>query len=160
MGTTNRGSFRGLWASMLAAAAAAIAINGIIVAAGWFNRPEALSQRSPLLPSDAVIGSVWIVLFAGMGAARWQALRSGGPNAGKLAASIVGFMVWCLAYPFLTDGLRSPALGLLVNGVTLGLNAAICLVLLKNVRRAAILMLLPIAWVAFASVGLLQGSAS
>lgn len=67
-------------------------------------------------------------------------------------------MGWCLAYPFLTDGLRSVPLGLFVNGITLGFNLALCAALWRVSKSSAWPMILPAAWVAFASVALMRAA--
>lgn len=151
----NRTDKVGLLINSAAAVLAALLLNGIIAVAGWGNHADPRPRlHEPLLPPDWVIGAVWVMLFALMGAARWFVFRSV-PQARNLSCAVVGFMVWCLAYPLFTDGLRSVPLGLLGNGITLGLNAALCMSVARASRIAAALMSVPVAWVAFASVALL-----
>lgn len=152
----NRTDKVGLLGNCAAAVLAAIILNGIIAIAGWANYAESGSgSQESSLPPDWVVGAVWVVLFALMGASRWFVIRSAA-QARSLSFAVFGFMAWCLAYPVFTDGLRSVPLGLLGNGITLGLNAAVCISLLRESRVAAALMSLPAAWVTFASIALLR----
>ena len=83
---------RGLATSIIVTVAIAAVTNGALAAFG-LNRPS--NQIWPsFAPPGPAIGVIWIVLFAGMGAAFWLA-----PTRRR---AIAGLIVLCLAYPFYT----------------------------------------------------------
>jgi tryptophan-rich sensory protein len=87
-----------------------VALNGVIFGLGW-NRP---SGPEPGIPPGWVVGSLWVVLFAAMGVARWLLLRVG--RGGAEGVSLLAFL--CLLYPLYTAGLSNDRVGLVGNVVT------------------------------------------
>jgi tryptophan-rich sensory protein len=72
------------------------------------HRPAA----SPLLPPGVVVGVVWVVILAGLGAAFWaldtaSARRSGTGVVVAAKVALVALVLYCIAYPFITgmDGM-------------------------------------------------------
>lgn len=102
-------------------------------------------------PPGWVIGLVWTLLFAALGLSRWLIL---GTRVGQTKGAdwIVLLLLLCAAYPFYTLGLRSPVMGLIGNAVT----CVFALWVANRVRQrsvtAAWLISSVAAWVAFASV--------
>lgn len=128
---------------------APLLLNGVIFGLGW-NRPRA---KSAGIPPGWVVGSLWLLLFAGMGAARWQ-LDSAPPSLFRERrtewVSLLAFL--CLIYPLYTEGLRDDRIGLGGNIVT----AAVGFVATERVAhrsRAAALLLLPTClWLTYAGI--------
>ena len=89
----------GLLANVVAAVATVIAVNAVIFLSGWFQTDMPSPQQSRLNPPGWLVGTVWVVLFAFLGAARWFVIRSGSERAGRQAGYIVLLLLFCLAYP-------------------------------------------------------------
>ena len=132
---------RRLIVTIVLTVAIAALTNGALAAFG-FNPPN--SQIWPTFaPPGATIAIVWIVLFAGMGAALTLAAE-------RRAVAVL--IVMCLAYPFYTHLFRNHLTELIGNGFTL----AYALWLIQRVRLqaplAAIFIACVAAWIVFATV--------
>jgi tryptophan-rich sensory protein len=127
----------------------ALAVNGFIAVV---NPSEMASPGSVhLQPPGYVIGTVWLVLFAAMGVARWLMLTK--PLDSIRARRLILFLLlFCLAYPFYTIGLKSEVLGLVGNLLTIALSILAVIRVSKISRLAAGLVSLVTIWVSFASV--------
>ncbi|MFC7204888.1 TspO/MBR family protein [Haloferax namakaokahaiae] len=108
--------------------------------------------RPEFAPPNWVFGPVWTTLFALMGVAAFLVSQSNSPRTRRaltvFGAQLVVNVAWSAAF----FGLQSPALGLVVIVVLLG---AICLTMWEFAqvdRRAALLLVPYLAWVAFATV--------
>jgi len=125
---------------VLTVAVAAIT-NGALAALG-FNPPN--SQIWPAFaPPGATIGIVWIVLFAGMGAAL------------ALAAdrrAVVVLILMCLAYPFYTHLFSNHLTELVGNVFTLAYAVWLALRVRFQSPLAAIFIACVAAWIVFATV--------
>ena len=105
--------------------------------------------RSPLLPPGPVIGVVWTVLFAMLGAAR--AKLHGHPREQRLVDAL---WLGCLSYPLYTDGMRNRPAAYAGNIATILTTAAI-VARIRRVSPAAARLVLPvIPWVIFATIGI------
>ena len=80
---------------------AAILINGLIYALGWNREQNDKSASGKYLPPGYVIGIVWIIILGLLGYTHYLTYPS------YASYIIVMAVLYCLAYPFLTSGLRA-----------------------------------------------------
>lgn len=141
-----------LIANIAWAVGVAVITNVIVFANGWNTGPN--EARPSLAPPGYVIGIIWTVLFACMGAARFLVRST------RLAHWIVGLIAFCLAYPFYTSGLESNAIAMAGNLATIALAAWIALRARSISPRASALIGAVAAWVCYASAITLQSLAA
>jgi tryptophan-rich sensory protein len=145
----------GLLANTGLAVGLALLGNGIIFFFGWNG--DAPGKHIPSFqPAGWVIGAVWTMLFAAMGAARWLTARArqerGRDNTGLITALILA----CFAYPYYTLGFRSAEIGLIGSLATM-LAAAIIAWRVAGQSGLAAMLVLPTAlWCAFAGAVLIR----
>lgn len=118
---------------------------------------ESSTQRVSLEPPGWVIPTIWFVLFALMGIARWRLGQVGGDAAWFAMRAIEAFAVWCAAYAYYTLGLAQltgvsalvyGAIGNLLTIAGALIVAAICA---RAQRTSAWLVLPVVAWVSYAT---------
>lgn len=80
---------------------AAIVLNGIIYGLGWNKEQNDKSMNNKYLPPGYVIAMVWVIILGLLGYTHYLVYPS------YASAIIVFAVVYCLAYPFLTGGLRA-----------------------------------------------------
>jgi len=138
----------GLISNISIAILSALVVNGFIA---LVNPSEMASPGSVhLQPPGYVIGTVWLVLFAAMGAARWLLLTK--PiNTVHARRLVLSLLLFCLAYPFYTMGLKSEVIGLVGNVLTIALSFFVVIRVGRISRLAAGLVSLVSVWVTFAS---------
>ena len=106
---------RGLAANLVVFVGLPVVLNGVIFGLGW-NRA---SGPNVGIPPGWFVGSMWVVLFAGMGLARWLLLRAATGRAEQRRVEWVSLLAFlCLLYPLYTVGLRDDRVGLVGNVVT------------------------------------------
>ncbi len=139
---------RSLVVPIVVTVAIAAVTNGALAAFG-LNQPG--TQHWPsFAPQGPVIGIVWIVLFAGMGAAYGLA-----PS----RRAVVVLIALCLAYPFYTHVIGGHLTELLGNIVTFAYALWLMTRLRSESTAAMWLIGCVAAWVAFATalvIGLVQ----
>jgi translocator protein len=135
----------GLTKNALGAVAVALITNAIVFLAGWNGADDGQTEAS-FAPPGAVIGIIWVVLFAMMGSARWFA------RSGRSAQQwITGLIVACALYPFYTGGLQTQWVALAGTVVTIVI-AAVAVKKASFVSRNAALLTTPvIVWSVFAT---------
>jgi tryptophan-rich sensory protein len=148
VGILERPDRTGLIGNTSIAVLSALAVNGFIAVV---NPSEMASPGSVhLQPPGYVIGIVWLVLFAAMGVARWLLLTK--PMDTIRARRLILFLLlFCLAYPVYTLGLKSEIIGLAGNLLTIALALFVAIRVSSISRLAAGLVSLVIVWVSFAS---------
>jgi tryptophan-rich sensory protein len=119
----------------------ALATNGLIFALGWTQPDHDLQPR--WAPPGYVVGMVWTILFALMGAAR--AITS--PERRPLVTALIAL---CLAYPFYTLGFQDRQANLTGIIVTEAYTLYVTARLIRPKCKAALLLLPLIAWLCFA----------
>lgn len=118
---------------------------------------ESSSQRVSLEPPGWVIPTIWFVLFALMGLARWRLGQAGGDAAWMGMRAIEGFAVWCAAYAYYTLGLAqltgvsALVYGAIGNLLTIAGAIAVAVVCARAQRGAAWLVLPVVVWVSYAT---------
>jgi tryptophan-rich sensory protein len=131
-------SRRGLIASVVITVAVAAVTDGSLAMFG-LNAP--LQNWPAFAPRGPAIGAIWIVLFAGMGAAYWLSARD---------RAVLGLIALCLAYPFYTHFLSGHLTELIGNLVTLA-YATWLTIRLRATPVAALLVACVAAWIVFAT---------
>jgi tryptophan-rich sensory protein len=130
----------------------------VVVAGLFFGILAALHLNAPVparwpsfAPPGPVIGIIWIVLFAAMGAARYLAATSGRTSARNDAWAVVGLLALCLAYPLYTHFISGHATELAGNAISF----VYALWLVARLRGpspiAAALIGVVAIWIAFAT---------
>ncbi len=119
-----------------------VALNGVIFGLGW-NRAS-----GPMvgIPPGAVVGSLWVVLFAGMGVARWLLLRAG--RGGAEWVALLAFL--CLLYPLYTAGLSNDRVGLVGNLLTAVVGIVVAVIAWNRSRAAGLCVSAVCAWLLYA----------
>ncbi len=140
----------GLFATVAAFVLGALLINGVIFALGWGG--DQARVQPWFAPPGAVIGSVWMVLFGLMGAARWLAASAGGPGSAGAARSVLLLAIFCALYPAYTRGLSSLEIALAGSLATLAAAGWVAWRLRPVSRTAAALVAAVVLWVVFATL--------
>lgn len=140
---------------------AAGVVNAIVFTRGWNggdrrDRAETdARQNGPLpLPPGWGIALIWTAVFAALGGA-WYAVGV----VSLAAAVLLGVIAFCLAYPFLTQGLRPGTRRTRVLNVVTLILAAVAAVAVAAARSAAVVLVAPLlAWASY--VNLAQAAAA
>lgn len=144
-----RRSRRSLAANLAVFIGAPLLLNGVIFGLGW-NRPRA---KSAGIPPGWVVGTLWLLLFAGMGAARAE-LENAPPRLFSERrtewVSLLAFL--CLLYPLYTQGLQDDRIGLGGNIVTGVVGVAAVERVSHRSRTAALLIAPTCLWLTYAAV--------
>lgn len=125
----------GFIANIAALLFATIAINAFLFAAGWAGPAATAARNMPLIPPDYMIGLIWMVLLALMGAARWAYVRQSGDSGWRSWAPFALALV-CLAYPFYTDQLKINAIAYWGTWITIAATLAAIFVLRTRDARS------------------------
>jgi len=111
-------------------------------ALAWLGLNAPVEHWPGFAPRGPVIGIVWIVLFAGMGAAYWHA---------HSRPAVAGLIALCLAYPFYTHAFHNHLAELIGNLVTFAYAAWLAARLRTESATAAWLVGTVAAWIAVAT---------
>lgn len=134
----------GLAANLVVFVGAPLVVNGLIFGLGV----ERSSGPQTGLPPGWVVGAIWVVLFAGMGVARWLLVKRGGGR-GVEWVSLLG--VLCLLYPVYTRGFSDLMAGLVGNVVTLLVAAPVAVYAWRRVRAAGGCLVPLVVWMSYAA---------
>ena len=134
----------GLAANLVVFVGAPLLVNGLIFGLGV----ERASGPQTGLPPGWVVGAIWVVLFAGMGVARWLLVREG---VGRGAEWVSLVAVLCLLYPVYTSGFSDLMAGLVGNVVTLLVAAPVAVHAGRRVRAAGWCLVPLVMWIAYAA---------
>ncbi len=145
---------------------APLAMNGIIFGLGW----QGARSNNPMLPPGWVVGTIWMLLFAGMAVARWlivhsRFLHSARSNSVRWRSNPVrwrsnpvrwidALALLCLVYPLYTIGLSNEAIGLAGALVTAAVGAIAAVRLWPVARTASGLLAAVLAWLLYAATAL------
>jgi tryptophan-rich sensory protein len=153
---------------MIASARRAILINllialalvggeNLLILSGWGFSGSGLAGGRLARPIPGwIIGFVWTGLFAGLGVVRGLTLAEGSRQGRRAGRAVAVLLIACAAYPFYTFGLRSDAIGLAGNLVTIGLSVWTAF-RVGAVRRAGVVAPLAVtAWLLAASAALID----
>jgi benzodiazapine receptor len=150
--TSGRPWMAGLWANLAVFVGAPLLVNGLIFATGWGLGRERASGQQTGLPPGWVVGAIWVVLFAGMGLARWLLLKAAKAHVEQRRAEWVsGLAFLCLLYPVYTGGFSNLSDGLVGNLVTLVLAGPVALNAFRKSRMAGLWLAPLVAWLSYAA---------
>lgn len=138
---------RSLGANLAVFVGAPLLLNGLIFGLGW-NRPRA---KAAGIPPGWVVGSLWLLLFAGMGAARWELASATSLFRDRRTEWISLLAFLCLLYPLYTEGLRDDRIGLGGNIVTAVTAFAALGRVSQRSASAGILVLPTCVWLTYAA---------
>lgn len=139
---------RGLAANLVVFVVTPLVVNGVIFGLGVDRSGGAQTG----LPPGWVVGTIWLVLFAGMGLARWLLLRAAtthGEQRGAEWVSVVAMM--CLLYPVYTVGFTWLLAGLVGNVVTLVVAVPVAVYAWRRVRAAGWCLAPLVGWLSYAA---------
>ncbi|MEK7343493.1 MAG: tryptophan-rich sensory protein [Pseudomonadota bacterium] len=140
----NDTGLRGMIANLALPVGLTLALNGFVFAVGWAGEP-ARNQRLPMLPPDWAIGTIWVVLLALMGLARWVYLRRSG-DSGARSWAPMALAAFCLAFPFYTGGLLMGPAAFWGTVATVALTLATIFLLNARDRRSPWLFVPTACW--------------
>ena len=125
-----------------------LVLNGLIFGLGW----ERSSGPQTGLPPGWVVGAIWLVLFAGMGIARWLLLRSAVTRGDALRVEWVSLVaLLCLLYPLYTSGLSNLFDGLVGNLLTLVVAVPVAVFAFQRSRAAGWCLAPLVVWLSYAA---------
>lgn len=145
----NRTDYISLLINLTISVGLGVLINAIVFGILFADAPEPPSAVS-FAPSGAFIGTVWVVLFALMGVARWL-LNAFGDAAKSVKNWILILLIFCFIYPFYTLGLSSEKIGLIGNLATIGLTIFVITRTWKFSKIASLMIVPMILWLIIAS---------
>ncbi|MGC6472791.1 MAG: tryptophan-rich sensory protein [Parvibaculales bacterium] len=111
-----------------------------------------MATAEGVLPPGYVIGTVWSLLFAGMGAAYWCVVQRPAhvwPGSLRPQRQILGLAGFCLAYPVFTLGFSVGPLVVAGNLVCIAWSSALAGYFAPKLRLVAGLVFLPAVWVIY-----------
>ena len=135
---------------VLAPVILAIITNAIIYANNWqSNDTDTTRPRNPLLPPGYAIGAIWTAIFALLGYALYLARDNQPPS--LASCSIVAIILWSLAYPFLTNGLKQKR-GRILNTATLILAMILAIIVINQKPMAFPLIVPLLIWASYVNI--------
>ena len=103
------------------------------------------------LPPGWVVGTIWLVLFAAMGVARWLLLRAAQTQGEQRRVEWVSALAFlCLLYPVYTRGFSDLSAGLVGNVVTWLVAVPVAVYAFRRVRVAGWWLVPLVAWLSYA----------
>ena len=108
-------------------------INIIIYSVGW-NMDKKNKEKYKLLPPGYVIAIVWTIILGLLGYLHYLIWNLNNQKFSLASISIILFILFCLAYPFLTNGMNINK-GLLLNLITLVLAFILAIIVLYETNN-------------------------
>lgn len=135
----NRPTVTGLLLNIVLLVAAVLIGNAIIFAFDLDGGSLSAAQQA-WVPPGPLVGAIWVVQFALMGAARWLHIRDSGDRGWRRNLPLLLAAI-CLAFPVYTSGLDDPAAGAIGTLATVVVTVAVMLAM----RGRAAWALVPLA---------------
>jgi tryptophan-rich sensory protein len=98
-------------------------------------------KKYNLLPPGYVIAIVWFIILGLLGYLHYELFNNNNKKCSLGTLSIIFFILFCLAYPFLTNGLNVNK-GLLLNLITLVLAFILAIIILYETKNIGYLVYL------------------
>jgi len=134
-----------------------IIISCLVFGLGWDKgHNPAFIQKPYIVPSGALVGSVWIVLYILMSYARWFLNRFNTTETKNIKLIITILLVWCSLYPFYTFAIDSAYGGLVGNTGIFIISLLIITKSWKKIKTVSILILPVLLWISFATTIILS----
>ena len=143
-----RSVLTGLISNLVVFVGAPLVVNGVIFGFGL----ERGGGAQTALPPGWVVGTIWLVLFAAIGTARWLlvgAARTTGEQRRAEWVSVLAFL--CLMYPVYTVGFSNLFAGLVGNVVTWLVAVPVAVYAWRRVRAAGAWLVPLVAWLSYAA---------
>jgi len=138
----------GLTANLAAFVGAPLVVNGAIFGLGL----QQSGGEQTGLPPGWVVGTIWLVLFAGMGGARWLLLRAARTHGEQRRAEWVSALAFvCLLYPLYTGGFSNLVAGLVGTAVTWLVAVPVAVYAWRRARMAGLCLAPLVVWLSFAA---------
>ncbi len=138
----------GLAANLAVFVGTPLVVNGAIFGLGL----ERAGEPQTGLPPGWVVGTIWLVLFAGMGVARWSLLKRAHTHTEQHRAEWVSLLAFlCLLYPLYTSGFSNLFDGLVGNLVTLAVAVPVVVYAWRRTQAAGWCLVPLVAWMSYAA---------
>jgi tryptophan-rich sensory protein len=125
-----------------------ILLNGLIYYFGWYK--SSLKLKRNILPPGYVIGIVWIIIFGLLGYVHYLLYKLKGKFS-IYSNIIVLFLIFCLSYPFLTNGFKEGNTNIL-NLITLILSFIIGLMVITQSVTAFYYIIPLLLWASYVNI--------
>jgi tryptophan-rich sensory protein len=125
-----------------------ILLNTLIYYFGWYS--SSLKLKHKILPPGYVIGIAWIIIFGFLGYVHYLLYKLKGKFS-IYSNIIVLFLIFCLSYPFLTNGLKEGNTNIL-NLITLILSFIIGLMVITQSIEAFYYIIPLLLWVSYVNI--------
>jgi hypothetical protein len=132
----------GLAANLAVFIISPLVMNAIVFGLGWDRASASVAG----VPPGPVVGAIWMLLFTGMGVARWLLVRAN--RGGAEWVSLLAFV--CLLFPLYTAGLRNMVVGLVGTLLSAALAIAVTRSAWSRSRQAAVCVSAVCAWLLYA----------
>jgi len=134
-----------------------LVISCLVFGFGWDKGHNPAFIKKPyIVPSGALVGSVWIVLYILMSYSRWFLNRYNDAPAKNIKLFITLLLVWCSLYPFYTFAIDSAYGGLVGNTGIFLISLFIIIKSWKNIKTVSFLILPVLLWITFATTIILS----
>ena len=125
----------------------ALIINAFIYSSGW-NEYKNATPKNPLIPPGYIIGSIWVLIFGFLGYAHYLLYAKNNTMTwGTVAIELA--VAFCLAYPFLTNGLKQNKIAAYLNYATLLISGMLGFAVLNESKSAVVYTVPFIIWSAY-----------
>ena len=124
----------------------AIIVNGIIYALKWNNNNN-INTKMPYLPPGYIIGLIWLIIFGFLGVAHY--ILTYRQNSNIASNSIIFLLIFCLAYPFLTSGLKNIKIALILNLLTFFLSIIVSIIVAYKSLNAFYFLIPLLLWAGY-----------
>jgi len=128
----------------------AIVLNSFIFIFGW-NAKSKNNKVNPLLPPGYIVGSIWIIIFGLLGYVHYEIFKLHDNRITFTSLYIIFFIIFSLAYPFLTLGFKEK-IGLLLNLITLILSFIIALIIIVQSKYIFLFLIPLLLWTTYVNV--------
>jgi hypothetical protein len=125
-----------------------LVLNGVIFGLGWDRQSAGDKGQMVGLPPGWAVGAIWMVLFTGMGIARWLLVKRA-PRWLAEGPSVLAFL--CLLYPLYTSGLQDDHVGLVGNVVTAAVAVPLAVMVWRRSRAASGCLAAVCVWLLYAA---------
>jgi tryptophan-rich sensory protein len=134
-----------------------IGISFMVFGLGWDKgHNPAFINKPYVVPSGALVGTVWIILYMLMSIGRWYLNRFNDDVIVKIKNTITALLIWCSLYPFYTFAIDSAYGGLVGNAGIFFFSLYIILNCWNKVRLVSYMILPVIIWITFATTIILS----
>jgi tryptophan-rich sensory protein len=130
----------------------AIILNIIIFSYGW-NKIYTKYKRNKLLPPGGIVGIIWMILFGLLGYVNYSLITMKNKTQITYLTSgfLILFIIFCLSYPFLTNGLQEKN-AYLLNVLTLILSIILFIMVYTQSKTISYYLIPLLLWALYVNV--------